>query len=130
MPTSNILILVIAAIIKLFLVISNASVLRQTFYSSFKVHSLGIGLEEESQRSLAMEAELERYLVQINGQAEELAAARATRQDLEEALRRARADSEHFKKQLTEAHRVAMSQATVAASLVTVMPNNPAQAFR
>ena len=130
MPTSNILILVIAAIIKLFLVISNASVLRQTFYSSFKVHSLGIGLEEESQRSLAMEAELERYLVQINGQAEELAAARATRQDLEEALRRARADSEHFKKQLTEAHRVAMSQATVAASLVAVMPNNSAQAFR
>ena len=77
-----------------------------------------------------MEAELERYLVQINGQAEELAAARATRQDLEEALRRARADSDHFKKQLTEAHRVAMSQATVAASLVAVMPNNPAQAFR
>merc|ERR1719450_1373836 len=75
-----------------------------------KVHSLGIGLEEESQRSLAMEAELERYLVQINGQAEELASARATRQDLEEALRRARADSDHFKKQLTEAHRVAMSQ--------------------
>ena len=77
-----------------------------------------------------MEAELERYLVQINGQAEELAAARATRQDLEEALRRARADSDHFKKQLTEAHRVAMSQASVAASLVAVMPNNPAQAFR
>ena len=130
MHTSNIILSIIAAIIKVFLIISNASVLRQILYFPFKVHSLGIGLEEESQRSLAMEAELERYLVQINGQAEELAAARATRQDLEEALRRARADSEHFKKQLTEAHRVAMSQATVAASLVTVMPNNPAQAFR
>ena len=94
------------------------------------MHSLGIGLEEESQRSLAMEAELERYLVQINGQAEEVAAARQTRQELEDALRRARADSDHFKKQLTEAHRVAMSQASVAASLAAVMPNNPAQAFR
>ena len=91
---------------------------------------MGIGLEEESQRSLAMEAELERYLVQINGQADELATARATRQELEDALRRARADADHFKKQLTEAHRVAMSQASVAASLVAVMPNNPVQAFR
>ena len=37
-------------------------------------------------------------------------------QELEDALRKARADAEHFKKQLTEAHRVAMSQATAAAS--------------
>ena len=32
--------------------------------------------------------------------------------DMEEALRKARADVEHFKKQLAEAHRVAMSQAS------------------
>ena len=33
-----------------------------------KVHSLGLGLEEETKRSLGMEAELERYLLQINTQ--------------------------------------------------------------
>ena len=32
--------------------------------------------------------------------------------DLEDALRKARSDTEHFKKQLAEAHRVAMSQAS------------------
>merc|ERR1711974_269242 len=41
-----------------------------------KVRTLGVGLEEESKRSLAMEAELERHLVQINSQAEELQASR------------------------------------------------------
>lgn len=81
-----------------------------------KVRTLGVGLEEESKRSLAMEAELERHLVQINSQAEELQASRISTKELEDALRKARADAEHFKKQLTEAHRVAMSQATAAAS--------------
>ena len=33
-----------------------------------KVQSLGMGLEEETKRSLGMEAELERYLLQINTQ--------------------------------------------------------------
>ena len=33
-----------------------------------KVHSLGMGLEEETKRSLGMEAELERYLLQITSQ--------------------------------------------------------------
>ena len=92
-----------------------------------KVHSLGIGLEEESKRSLAMEAELERYLLQINSQGDELSGMRVLHKDLEDALRRARGDAEHFKKQLTEAHRVAMSQASVAASVAAVV-NNP-QAF-
>ena len=41
-----------------------------------KVRTLGVGLEEESKRSLAMEAELERHLVQINSQAEEIQTAR------------------------------------------------------
>ena len=41
-----------------------------------KVRTLGVGLEEESKRSLAMEAELERHLVQINSQTDELQASR------------------------------------------------------
>ena len=102
-----------------------------------KVRTLGVGLEEESKRSLAMEAELERHLVQINSQTDELQASRIANkvsqfqnyfcfltnslyfqkfQELEDALRKARADADHFKKQLTEAHRVAMSQATAAAA--------------
>ena len=64
-----------------------------------------MGLEEESKRSLAMEAELERHLVQINSQSEELQKYRINTKDLEDALRKARADAEHFKKQLSEAHR-------------------------
>ena len=66
-----------------------------------------MGLEEESKRSLAMEAELERHLVQINSQSEELQKYRINTKDLEDALRKARADAEHFKKQLSEAHRYA-----------------------
>ena len=42
---------------------------------------------------------------------------KSLQKDLEDALRRARGDADHFKKQLTEAHRVAMSQASVAASV-------------
>ena len=52
-----------------------------------------------------MEAELERHLVQINSQSEELQKYRINTKDLEDALRKARADAEHFKKQLSEAHR-------------------------
>ena len=63
-----------------------------------------------------MEAELERHLVQINSQAEELQKSRINAKEFEDALRKARTDAEHFKKQLSEAHRVAMSQATAAAA--------------
>jgi len=75
-----------------------------------------MGLEEESKRSLAMEAELERYQLQINAQAEDLQTLRINGKELEDALRKARNDADHFKKQLSEAHRVAMSQATAAAA--------------
>ena len=50
-------------------------------------------------------------------QGEELSGMKSLQKDLEDALRRARGDADHFKKQLTEAHRVAMSQASVAASV-------------
>ena len=52
---------------------------------------------------------------------------KSLQKDLEDALRRARGDADHFKKQLTEAHRVAMSQASVAASVASVV-NNPGYA--
>jgi len=89
---------------------------RQLREEKSRVRALGMGLEEESKRSLAMEAELERHLVQINSQSEELQKYRINTKDLEDALRKARADAEHFKKQLSEAHRVAMSQASAAAA--------------
>ena len=80
-----------------------------------KMETMAVGLEEESKRSLAMEAELEKHLAQFGSERQQLrdklmADERRTR-DLEEALRKARVDVEHFKKQLAEAHRVAMSQA-------------------
>jgi chromosome segregation ATPase len=89
---------------------------RQLREEKSKVRALGMGLEEESKRSLAMEAELEHHLVQINSQADELQAERINGKELEDALRKARQDADHFKKQLSEAHRVAMSQASAAAS--------------
>lgn len=89
---------------------------RQLREEKSKVRALGMGLEEESKRSLAMEAELERYQLQINAQAEDLQTLRINGKELEDALRKARNDADHFKKQLSEAHRVAMSQATAAAA--------------
>jgi len=80
-----------------------------------KMDTMAAGLEEESKRSLAMEAELEKHLSQFGSERQQLQNKLVTDErryrDLEEALRKARADVEHFKKQLAEAHRVAMSQA-------------------
>ncbi len=95
------------------------------------VRSLGVGLEDESKRSLALEAEMERYLVQIKTQDDELQSLKSVNADLEEAVRKARQDADSFKKQLMEAHRVAMSQASAAAvpfkevlAAATSTPNN------
>jgi hypothetical protein len=44
-----------------------------------------------------------------------------TQKELEDALRRARQEADHFKKQLAEAHRVAMSQATTTAAAVAAV---------
>jgi len=80
-----------------------------------KMETMAAGLEEESKRSLAMEAELEKHISQFGTERqqlrEKLVSDERRYRDLEEALRKARADVEHFKKQLSEAHRVAMSQA-------------------
>ena len=79
-----------------------------------KMDTMAAGLEEESKRSLAMEAELEKHINQFSGERQQLRDKLVTDErrgrDLEDALRKARADVEHFKKQLSEAHRIAMSQ--------------------
>jgi len=81
-----------------------------------KMETMAVGLEEESKRSLAMEAELEKHLAQFGSERQQLrdkvVADERRYRDLEDALRKARSDVEHFKKQLAEAHRVAMSQAS------------------
>ena len=81
-----------------------------------KMDTMAMGLEEESKRSLAMEAELEKHLCQFGSERQQLREKLLTDErkfrDMEEALRKARLDVEHFKKQLAEAHRVAMSQAS------------------
>ena len=81
-----------------------------------KMETMALGLEEESKRSLAMEAELEKHLAQFGSERQQLrdkvVADERRYRDLEDALRKARSDVEHFKKQLAEAHRVAMSQAS------------------
>eukprot|EP00092_Neocalanus_flemingeri_P000486 GFUD01000516.1.p1 GENE.GFUD01000516.1~~GFUD01000516.1.p1 ORF type:complete len:644 (+),score=155.52 GFUD01000516.1:148-2079(+) len=97
-----------------------------------KMETMAAGLEEESKRSLAMEAELEKHISQFGTERqqlrEKLVSDERRYRDLEEALRKARADVEHFKKQLSEAHRVAMSQAAPPPPYPgpnTVAPNIP-----
>ena len=61
-----------------------------------------------------MEAELEKHINQFGSERQQLRDKLVTDErryrDLEDALRKARGDVEHFKKQLSEAHRIAMSQ--------------------
>merc|ERR1711936_395759 len=82
-----------------------------------KMETMAAGLEEESKRSLAMEAELEKHINQFGCERQQLRdkllSDERRYRDLEDALRKARSDVEHFKKQLSEAHRIAMSQQSV-----------------
>ena len=79
-----------------------------------KMETMAAGLEEESKRSLAMEAELEKHINQFGCERQQLRdkllSDERRYRDLEDALRKARTDVDHFKKQLSEAHRIAMSQ--------------------
>ena len=79
-----------------------------------KMDTMAAGLEEESKRSLAMEAELEKHISQFGVERQQLREKMVSDErryrELEDALRKARVDVEHFKAQLAEAHRVAMSQ--------------------
>lgn len=77
--------------------------------------SMAEGLEEESKKSLQMEAELEKQLAQFEIERQQMKAAIAKEEkrvkELDSDLLKARAESESFKKQLAEAHQVAMFQA-------------------
>merc|ERR1719464_887972 len=72
-------------------------------------------LQEEKGKMDSMAAGLEKHMNQFGSERQQLRDKLVTDErryrDLEEALRKARSDVEHFKKQLAEAHRVAMSQA-------------------
>lgn len=69
-------------------------------------------LEEESKKSLALEADLDKNKKLLVDE-------RRKYLEVEEALRRCKQEADHLRKQLAEAHRVAMSQASVA----TTLPN-------
>ncbi|XP_069693124.1 CTTNBP2 N-terminal-like protein isoform X4 [Periplaneta americana] len=83
-----------------------------------RIDSMAEGLEEESKKSLQMEAELEKQLAQFDTERQQLRAAVAKEEkrakDLEVELEKAKAEAEALKKQLAEAHQVAMFQAGTA----------------
>ena len=95
-----------------------------------KMDTMAAGLEEESKRSLAMEAELEKHINQFGSERQQLRDKLVTDErryrDLEDALRKARGDVEHFKKQLSEAHRIAMSQQSAPPPYPSSGPPPPA----
>ncbi|TRY75696.1 hypothetical protein TCAL_01636 [Tigriopus californicus] len=83
-----------------------------------KTKIMATELEEESKRSLALDQEVEQYIREIKAHREEskvlIKEESRKAAEFEEALRRSRQESEHLRKQLAEAHRVAMSQASVS----------------
>ncbi|XP_023703483.1 uncharacterized protein CG10915 isoform X3 [Cryptotermes secundus] len=83
-----------------------------------RIDSMAEGLEEESKKSLQMEAELEKQLAQFDIERQQLRAAVMKEEkrvrDLEMELEKAKGEAEAFKKQLAEAHQVAMFQAGTA----------------
>jgi len=91
-----------------------------------KMDTMAAGLEEESKRSLAMEAELEKHINQFGSERQQLrdklVSDERRYRDLEDALRKARSDVDHFKKQLSEAHRIAMSQQSAPPPYQSVSP--------
>ncbi|XP_063219692.1 CTTNBP2 N-terminal-like protein isoform X2 [Bacillus rossius redtenbacheri] len=83
-----------------------------------RIDTMAEGLEEESKKSLQMEAELEKQFVQFDLERQELKSAVSKEEsrykDLLGELEKARAEADSLKKQLAEAHQVAMFQAGTA----------------
>jgi len=83
-----------------------------------RIDSMAEGLEEESKKSLQMEAELEKQLAQFDTERQQLRAAVAKEEkrvrDLEIELEKAKGEADALKKELAEAHQVAMFQAGTA----------------
>ncbi|XP_046406944.1 CTTNBP2 N-terminal-like protein isoform X2 [Ischnura elegans] len=80
-----------------------------------RVDTMAEGLEEESKKSLQMEAELEKHLAQFDTERQQLKAAVFKEEkrvkELEAELEKAKQEVESLKKQLAEAHQVAMFEA-------------------
>ncbi|EEB10278.1 conserved hypothetical protein [Pediculus humanus corporis] len=76
-----------------------------------RIDAMAEGLEEESKKSLQMEAELEKQLAQYK--------------DLEAEAERHKGEADNFKKQLVEAHHVAMFQAGTGTSGLCPRPPQP-----
>ncbi|KAK6619911.1 hypothetical protein RUM44_006311 [Polyplax serrata] len=97
-----------------------------------RIDAMAEGLEEESKKSLQMEAELEKQLAQFDTERQQLRAAIAKEEkrykDLEAEAERHKGEADNFKKQLVEAHQVAMFQAgTGTPSLCPRPPQPPAK---
>ncbi|KAL0267917.1 UNVERIFIED_CONTAM: hypothetical protein PYX00_010054 [Menopon gallinae] len=97
-----------------------------------RIDAMAEGLEEESKKSLQMEAELEKQQAQFDTERQQLKAAIAKEEkrykDLEAEAERHKGEADNFKKQLVEAHQVAMFQAgTGTPGLCSKPPQPPAK---
>ncbi|XP_046984282.1 CTTNBP2 N-terminal-like protein isoform X2 [Schistocerca americana] len=93
-----------------------------------RIDSMAEGLEEESKKSLQMEAELEKQLAQFDTERQQLKAAVAKEEkkskELQAELERAQGELDSLRKQLAEAHQVAMFQAGASPPRM-VLPARP-----
>lgn len=94
-----------------------------------RIDAMAEGLEEESKKSLQMEAELEKQLAQFDTERQQLRAAIAKEEkrskDLEAEAERHKGEADNFKKQLVEAHQVAMFQAATGTPGLCPRPPQP-----
>lgn len=94
-----------------------------------RIDAMAEGLEEESKKSLQMEAELEKQLAQFDTERQQLRAAIAKEEkkvkDLEAEAERCKGEADNFKKQLVEAHQVAMFQAGTGTPGLCPRPPQP-----
>ncbi|XP_042209798.1 cortactin-binding protein 2-like isoform X2 [Homarus americanus] len=85
-----------------------------------RIDSMAEGLEEESKKSLQMEAELEKQLADFDTERQQMRGQLAKKEErineLETLLEKQQREVDHYKKQLQEAHNVAMFQQTLSVS--------------
>ncbi|XP_063612457.1 cortactin-binding protein 2-like [Penaeus indicus] len=85
-----------------------------------RIDSMAEGLEEESKKSLQMEAELEKQLADFDTERQQMRGQLTKKEEriseLEAMLEKLQHEVDHYKKQLQEAHNVAMFQQTLSVS--------------
>lgn len=85
-----------------------------------RIDSMAEGLEEESKKSLQMEAELEKQLADFDTERQQMRGQLTKKEEriseLEALLEKQQREVDHYKKQLQEAHNVAMFQQTLSVS--------------